>query len=90
VGERELQIPPLRSPGFPVETGGVGELHAAFLTESRTRGCWLVSRSRKSGYAPVGMTKGRAAPTSAAVTEGWTERPQAIRDFHSLEWAAGP
>jgi hypothetical protein len=54
VGERELQIPPLRSPGFPVETGGVGELHAAFLTESRTRGRWLVSRSRKSGYAPVG------------------------------------
>jgi hypothetical protein len=27
-------------PGFPVEFGGVGELHAAFLTESRTRGGW--------------------------------------------------
>jgi hypothetical protein len=26
------------SPGFPVEFGGVGELHAAFLTESRTHG----------------------------------------------------
>ena len=25
------------SPGFPVELVGVGELHAAFLTESRTR-----------------------------------------------------
>ena len=25
------------SPGFPVEFGGAGELHAAFLTESRTR-----------------------------------------------------
>jgi hypothetical protein len=25
-------------PGFPVELGGVGELHAAFFTESRTRG----------------------------------------------------
>jgi hypothetical protein len=25
-----------RSPGFPVELVGVGELHAAFLTESRT------------------------------------------------------
>jgi hypothetical protein len=24
-------------PGFPVELGGAGELHAAFLTESRTR-----------------------------------------------------
>ena len=32
------QVPPLRSPGFPVEVGGVGELPAAFLTESRTRG----------------------------------------------------
>ncbi len=34
----KLQVPPLRSPLFPVELGGVGELHAAFLTESRTRG----------------------------------------------------
>jgi hypothetical protein len=32
------QVPPLRYPGFPVELGGVGEVHAAFLTESRTRG----------------------------------------------------
>jgi len=24
-------------PGFPVESGGAGELHAAFLIESRTR-----------------------------------------------------
>jgi hypothetical protein len=32
------QVPPLRYPGFPVEIGGVGELHAAFFTESRTRG----------------------------------------------------
>jgi len=30
----------LRYPGFPVEVGRVGELHAAFLTESRTRGRW--------------------------------------------------
>jgi hypothetical protein len=34
---RELQIPPLRSPGFPVEFSGFHELHAAFFTESRTR-----------------------------------------------------
>src|ERR1700692_1013941 len=26
--------------GFPVELAGVGELHAAFLNESRTRGSW--------------------------------------------------
>jgi hypothetical protein len=31
------QVPPLRSPGFPVEVGGVGGRNAAFLTESRTR-----------------------------------------------------
>jgi hypothetical protein len=68
------QVPPLRYPGFPVEVGGVGGLHAAFLTESRTRRRWGVLRSRKSGYAPVGMTRGRAALTLAAVTEGWTER----------------
>ena len=35
--EKKQQVPPLRYPGFPVELGGVGELHAAFLTESRTR-----------------------------------------------------
>jgi hypothetical protein len=34
----KLQIPPLRRPGFPVEVVGVGELHAAFFTECRTRG----------------------------------------------------
>ena len=28
----------LRSPGFPVELGGVGALYAAFLNESSTRG----------------------------------------------------
>ena len=27
---------------------------------------------------------GRAALTLAAVTEGWTERPRVIRDFHHL------
>src|ERR1700678_2340193 len=31
------QVAPLRYPGFPVEVRGVGELHAAFLTESRKR-----------------------------------------------------
>jgi hypothetical protein len=32
------QVPPLRSPGFPVEARGVEKLHAALFTESRTRG----------------------------------------------------
>jgi hypothetical protein len=27
-------------PGFPIDSVGVGELHAAFLNESRTRGRW--------------------------------------------------
>ena len=53
-----LQIPPLRSPGFPVELRGVGALHAPFPNrKAHTRLC-LVERGRKSGYAPVGMTKG--------------------------------
>jgi hypothetical protein len=51
---KKPQVPPLRSPGFPVQPGGVVELHSALFTESRTRGRWLVPRSRKSGYAPVG------------------------------------
>ena len=38
--EVEQQVPPLRYPGFPVEVGGVGELNAALLTESRTRVRW--------------------------------------------------
>jgi len=35
-----LEVKPIQepSPGFPVEVGGAGEVHAAFLKESRTRG----------------------------------------------------
>ncbi len=36
---KKPQVPPLRCPGFPVESGGVGGVHAAFSTESRIRGC---------------------------------------------------
>jgi hypothetical protein len=35
---KKPQISPLRYPGFPVEIGGAGKFHAAFLDESRTRG----------------------------------------------------
>src|ERR1700730_16035386 len=34
------QCSPERTPGFPVEFPGVGDLHAAFLDESRTRILW--------------------------------------------------
>jgi hypothetical protein len=34
----EQQVPPLRSPGFPVGLGGVVALHAPFFTEGRIRG----------------------------------------------------
>ena len=52
----ELQIPRLPSPGFPLELGGVGVLHAPFpYRKARTRTC-PVHRGRKSGYAPVVQT----------------------------------
>ena len=70
--QRKLQVPPLRYPGFPVETGGVDELHAAFLTESHTRGRWGVRRGRKSGYASVGLTKWRAVAHLGMGGGGWT------------------
>ena len=41
-------------PGFPVEFGGVGTLHAAFLNESSTRG--HVRRWVAGNPGPVEMT----------------------------------
>src|ERR1700677_3852948 len=38
LGDGEPQVPPLRSPVFPVETRGVRDLHAALSTESCTCG----------------------------------------------------
>jgi hypothetical protein len=35
---RRPQVPPLRSPEFPVETRGFDDLHTALFKESRTRG----------------------------------------------------
>jgi hypothetical protein len=46
-------------PGFPVKVGGVGELHAPFLTERRIRD--RVQRSVAGNPGTLGMTKGRAA-----------------------------
>ncbi len=51
----------LGCPGFPVRLGGVGELHAPFLTERRhTRSC-PAQRGRKSGYARDDKGEGSAS-----------------------------
>jgi dihydroorotase-like cyclic amidohydrolase len=39
-----------RFPEFPVEVGGVGELHAAFLDESRTSGRFWRCVTGNSGF----------------------------------------
>src|SRR5450631_2770711 len=54
----EPQIPRLRSPGFPVEIGGVGELHAPFLTR---KGAHATVSSAAWQEIRVGMTKRRGS-----------------------------
>jgi hypothetical protein len=49
--DKKPQISPLRYPGFPVEVGGAGELHAAFLNESRIKFTSATDFNRKSGVA---------------------------------------
>jgi hypothetical protein len=86
------QIPPLRSPGFPVDLGGVVALHAPFpCRKAHTRPC-PVQRGRKSGYAPVGMTilfgngkysfqHGSSSRPERSVVEGSAVRPSAFPNF---------
>ncbi len=52
--------------GFPVELSGVGELHAAFLNESRTRGGWwgLVQEIRIRGPKMMGAAQRPLLTTS--------------------------
>jgi hypothetical protein len=50
----KLQVPPFRYLEFPVEVGGVGEIHAAFFTESRTRGRIQRSVAGNSGSLQSG------------------------------------
>jgi hypothetical protein len=57
-GSVELQIPPLRYPGFPVDLGGVGAIHAPFFTEGRTRGLVQCSVAGNPGTLRS-VTKGR-------------------------------
>jgi hypothetical protein len=54
------KISPLRNPGFPVDIGGVGELHAAFLTESRTRCRFQCSVAGNPGTLRSHGTPGQA------------------------------
>jgi hypothetical protein len=49
----ELQVPRLRYPGFPVEVGGVGELHAACFNGKPHTRTLVRSAGRKFGYASV-------------------------------------
>jgi hypothetical protein len=58
---------PKRTPGFPVEIPGVDELHAAFLNESRTRGCRWRPVQEIRVYGPKKMG---AALSNAPVTNG--------------------
>ena len=50
---------PSATSGFPVRLHGVDRVHAAFLTESRIRGRWLVQRVGNPESAPTArrMTK---------------------------------
>jgi hypothetical protein len=49
---KEQQVPPLRSPGFPVDVGGVGKLHAASLLKAAqvvAGGCRVAGNPGSSG-----------------------------------------
>ena len=48
-------------PRFPVKLGGISELHAAFLNESRIRGHLVALRSRKSGFGRDDKGEGGAS-----------------------------
>jgi hypothetical protein len=43
------QVPPLRSPGFPVRRSGFGKLHAPLFTERRIRGSLQCGVAGNSG-----------------------------------------
>jgi hypothetical protein len=48
------------APGFPVELGGFGKLHAPFLTERRTRGLLLRCVAGNPGSGPRVLAEGSA------------------------------
>jgi hypothetical protein len=82
---RLLNVPRVRpmvgaSPEFPVEVGGVVELHAAFLKRKpHTRSC-LMPRNRKSGYA--GANVGHPFVTRLVTRPTSVGRPQQMQISH--------
>jgi hypothetical protein len=68
-----------RTPGFPVEFPGVGELHAAFLNESRTRIRWWspVQEIRVHGPKKTGAATSNASATRAKQTTAKSKNPLA-------------
>jgi hypothetical protein len=55
-GSVELQIPPLRYPGFPVELGGVDALHAPFpYRKAHTRPCPVLRGRDDKGWGTASI-----------------------------------
>jgi L-rhamnose mutarotase len=75
------------SPGFPVDLFGAGELHAAFLNESRTRGRW---------WHPVAGNPGRPSFSAhvrwgehgapVRFPSGFFDSVQSPSDFLGYDW----
>jgi hypothetical protein len=70
--------------GFPVGLAGVGELHAAFLNESRTRRCWWrpVQEIRIRGPKTVGV----AHRTFSLYRLAWAEA-DLLYGFSTSSWS---
>jgi len=79
-GATNLRVP--HHPGFPVKLGGVNELHAAFLIESRTRchgwGCAVGNPGSFAFFAKGGIPRISiptvAYPTLCKKRKGWGTR----------------
>jgi hypothetical protein len=70
----------LRSPGFPVELGGVGARYAAFLNESSTRG--NVQRCVAGNPGPVEMTN---LLQQMPLSTQWAEQPSVAQQICHLD-----
>jgi hypothetical protein len=78
-GETEPQVPPLRSPGFPVECGGVDHHHVVFL--KKTTYVVVVSNAKQEIRVRSGRddnsSQGQSIPAEAvAGTTELSSRPE--------------